>query len=197
MTTEHVALAIMHQSEPQDEAAGVNRKTGKKNFEPVESVDDRRKSKMAKLEVILPKMLGQFKVAGIAEVKAHKKSSHVYLKLVDDAGLEPIKKIVETPENSALYDGALTEIEKKNGLTTGVPKIVLCLRSTYWAKVGAKVRIPKNKKAEAAKTEVVTPEITAAVQAVQKSQLASKPGEKTGKVGGKQTTVTSPASLKK
>ena len=198
MTTEHVALAIMHQSEPQVEEAGTNRKTGKKNFVPVESIDERRKGKMAKLEVILPKTLGQFKVAGIAEVKAHKKSSHVYLKLVDDAGVEPIKKIVETPENSALYDGALTEIEKTNGLTTGVPKIILCLRSTYWAKPGAKVRIPKAKTdtAPAGKTEVTAP-----VQTAQKAQPApkpqQKPGGKTGgKVGPKQTTVTNPASKK-
>ena len=153
MTTDHVAVAMMHKVDPAVVEAGTNRKTGKTNFAPVESLDERREAKMDKLSVILPKTLGSFKVAGIAEVKAHKKSSHVYLKLVDDQGAEPIKKIVETPENSKLYDGALTEIEQKNGLTTGVPKIVLCLRSTYWAKPGAKVRIPKDKKAEAVKAE--------------------------------------------
>ena len=181
MTTEHVALAIMHGSEPAVEEAGTNRKTGKTNFVPVESVDERRKKKMDLLSTILPKTLGSFKVAGIAEVKAHKKSSHVYLKLVDDAGLEPIKKIVETKENSALYDGALTELEQKNGLTKGVPKIVLCLRSTYWAKPGAKVRIPSAKKTD-----------VPARQVAPKASPAPKPQPKPGGKGGPKAQASVP-----
>lgn len=152
MVTEHVALAIMHGTSPEAEAHGTETTTPtgrkKRTFESATSVEDRRKSKMESLTKILPKTIGLFLVSGIAEVKTHKKSNHVYLKLVDKEGKEPIKGILESKENVELYDGTLTKIEDANGLSKGSPKVVLCLRSTYWSKSLPKA--PKAPKAPAA-----------------------------------------------
>ncbi|MFH0989878.1 MAG: hypothetical protein V1799_07675 [bacterium] len=182
MTTEHVALAIMHKSTPEQEQLGqVGKRSGRK-FESVESISDRRTAKMALLEKILPKTLGSFKVAGIAEVKEHKKSSHIYIKLIDLEGKEPVKRIVETPENSAIYDGGLTKIEQEHGLTKGTPKIVLCLRSTYWSKPGQKMTAKKTEQVDAKKTENV-------------EKPDAKKSQK--KEGVTPSPVTTPATVKK
>jgi hypothetical protein len=146
MTTDHVALAIMHGTTPQQEAQespSAGRLKKKTSFVDVKTIEERRKEKMETVKKILPKQLGDYRVVGIAEVKDSKKASRVYLRLVDKNGEEPIKEIVENEVNLKKYDGALTALEEEHGLTSGTPKITLCLRSVYWTKAGKAATVGK------------------------------------------------------
>lgn len=135
MTTDHVALSIMHRTTPEIEAgtekapATTGRKTRK--FVNVQTKEERRAETIEIVKSKLPKTLGEFMVTGITKTDNFKSSTWIYVGLVNKDGAEPIGKW--NMKEATAFEKPLAEFEKLPEIAKLSPKVVLSIDHRYIA----------------------------------------------------------------
>jgi hypothetical protein len=135
MTTDHVALSIMHRTTPEIEAGTEKAPatTGKKTrkFVDVQTKEERRAETIEIVKSKLPKTLGEFKVTGITKIDNFKSSTWIYVGLTDKDGAEPIGKW--NMKEATAFEKPLADVEKLPEIAKLSPKVVLTIDHRYIA----------------------------------------------------------------
>ncbi len=139
MTTDHVALAVMHGTTPEQEAGTESKtavsKNSKRHFEMPETREERIEKAVALVtKLVKGKSVGKgFKVGDCVSKELTKTKAWLYFSLVDAKGNEP--EAYSLTSDDAGMDGmerVLLETEADDEVAKIRPDIVLCFRAEYW-----------------------------------------------------------------
>ena len=157
MTTDHVALAVIHGTTPQIEAGTEQnpmtpegKGKGKRSFEMPASREERIEAvKVLATKLLKGKSAGKgFKVGECVLTESTKAKVWFYFALLDAKGNEP--EAYSLTDKDAGIDGmekVLIEAEANDEVTKVRPEVQLCYRSEYWE--GNKPKTKKTMKSAA------------------------------------------------
>lgn len=179
MTTDHVALAIINGTTPQQEAGTAAKtplaKNSKRHFEMPETREEliARVTKIVEKE-LSGKIAGRgLKIGTVSMTEETKKDMYFYFTLVDSNRKEiPDYSLTPADAGEKGLEKLLIETEKLPAVAEIRPRVQLCFLANYW--VGNKPKTKKaEKKTETKKTDAVNVNKLKAMPAASKVQVAA------------------------